>query len=134
MNDVAAAIGLEQLKHTEHVLAAHRAHAAAYGRALQNNPAIRPLRLHGDGLGSFWTYTVRVAPRAEFISYMIESGIRVSRVFVRNDRYRAFPAARTSLPGVEEFDAEQVSIPCGWWLSDHDVDYIIERMLSFGAR
>ena len=94
MNDVTAAIGLEQLKHTESVLAAHRAHAAAYGRALQNNPTIRPLRLDSDGLGSFWTYTVRVAPRAEFISYMIESGIRVSRVFVRNDRYRALPASR----------------------------------------
>ena len=133
MNDVAAAIGREQLKHAAHNLARHRAHAEAYDQALQRCPTIRPLRVDRRAVGSYWTYTVRVRGRAKFIADMIDAGIGVSRVFARNDRYGAFAAARTSLPGVDAFDAEQVSIPCGWWLSDDDVGYVIDRMLGFAA-
>jgi len=132
MNDVTAAIGLAQLQHTASILAAHRAHAAAYTRALDGHPAVRPLRVAQGAVGSFWTYTIRVANRASFAAHMLAGGIQTSRVFFRNDRYRAFAAARTSsLPGVDEFDAEQVSVPCGWWLSEEEVTHVIERMLSF---
>lgn len=133
MNDVAAAIGREQLKHAEQNLARHRAHARAYDRALHDCVAIRPLRVDSRAVGSYWTYPVRVRERARFMAYMLDAGIGVSRVFARNDRYRAFTAARRSLPGVDAFDAEQVSIPCGWWLSDDEAGYVIDRTLAFAA-
>jgi perosamine synthetase len=133
MNDVTAAIGREQLKHAAHILARHRAHARAYDEALQDCTAIRPLRLDAWGVGSYWTYTVRVAAREAFMTHMAAAGIGVSRVFARNDRYPAFASARTALPGVDAFDAEQVSIPCGWWLSSDDLGYVVDTLRRFSV-
>jgi perosamine synthetase len=133
MNDVAAAIGREQLRHTGPLLARQRAHARAYDEALQDCAAIRPLRVDTGSVGSYYTYTVRVPAREAFMQHMAGAGIDVSRVFARNDRYRAFAPARTSLPGVDVFDAEQVSIPCGWWLSDDDVGYVLDTLRRFAA-
>jgi perosamine synthetase len=112
-------------------MARHRAHSRAYDEALHNCAAIRPLRIEAGAVGSYWTYTVRVAARAAFMTHMAAAGIGVSRVFVRNDRYRAFASSAASLPGVDAFDAEQVSIPCGWWLSDDDVGCVVDALRRF---
>jgi hypothetical protein len=88
-------------------LARHRSHARTYDEALQDCAAIRPLRLDTGAVGSYWTYTVRVAARDAFMKHMADAGIGVSRVFKRNDQYPAFAASRASLPGVDTFDAEQ---------------------------
>ena len=133
MNDVTAAIGREQLRHAAQTLARHRAHARAYDEALRDCAAIRPLRLEARGIGSYWTYTVRVRAREAFMKHAADAGIGVSRVFKRNDRYPAFASSCTSLPGVDAFDAEQVSIPCGWWLSDDEVGYVLETLRRFAV-
>jgi hypothetical protein len=35
---------------------------------------------------------------------------------------------------VDTFDAEQVSIPCGWWLSADEVGYVIETLRRFAVK
>ena len=132
MNDIAATLGCAQLPYLDGNLARHRAHAARYDDALQGLKTIRPLRYQADRRSAYWLYTVRVTQRAAFIAHMREAGIATSRVHLRNDRYSVFAASACGgLDGVDIFDAEQVNIPCGWWLEPEDITRIIRAMRRF---
>ena len=37
------------------------------------------------------------------------------------------------LKNVDVFDAEQVNIPCGWWLSASDVDTVVQALQTYEA-
>jgi dTDP-4-amino-4,6-dideoxygalactose transaminase len=135
MNDIAATIGLEQLKHLDAHLGRHRAHAAVLDACLAEHRLVRPLRRMADRRSAHWIYTVRVTQRADFIGHMQAHGVACSRVHIRNDRYRLFADSRddAGLPGVAEFEREQVSLPCGWWLSEADLATICAALATFGA-
>jgi hypothetical protein len=57
-----------------------------------------------------------------------------SQVHVRNDIHTAFKPFRRNLPGVDEFCAQQVSIPVGWWVTDEDREKIVKAVLEWDAR
>ncbi len=116
MNDVTATIGLEQLRHVEDVLRRHRENAAYYRERLAGLPGLDLLDYRDDRVCSYWLFTVRVPERLPFMKEMTDAGITVSQVHARNDHHTMFADFRRVLPGVDEFAAEQVSIPVGWWL------------------
>ena len=134
MNDIAATIGLEQLRFLDDNLARHQAHAARYDAVMQGFSQVRPLARSPDRHSAHWMYTERVSRRTEFVDHLRACGVAASRVHVRNDRYAMFAAsAGGSLPGVDVFDAEQVNIPCGWWLSPADVDTVVQALQTYEA-
>jgi len=116
MNDMCAAIGLENLKHLPYILERHRANAAwltkhtVYGQFPEDehNPA-------------YWLYTIHINRRDEFISYAKSQGVHVSRVHDRNDKHECMSQFHASLPGVDQACRSMVCIPCGWWLSENDL-------------
>ncbi len=131
MNDVTAAIGLEQLKYVADTLQKYRANAARYDDAFKDLTAVRTLNYGKDRLSSYWLYTIRVKDRPRFMEYMRQKGITVSQVHARNDYHTMCKESRTKLPGVDEFTSEQVSIPVGWWLSEKDLDRIIGAVREY---
>ena len=131
MNDVAATIGLEQLKHVAATIGRHRAHAAQYDEAFGELRAVRPLRYGTDRSSAHWLYTLRVRGRRSFMRQMERRGIMVSQVHSRNDTHTAFRAFRTALPGVDEFVSRQVSIPVGWWLGRRDLARIVAAVREY---
>ncbi len=132
MHDVAATIGLEQLRYVGANLERTRRHAARYRDALQGLRRVALLRYQPDRLSSYWLHTLRVRDRAAFIAALDRAGITASRVHARNDTHTMCRAFRRPLPGVDEFDAEQVSIPVGWWLGDDEVARIIAAVRAYG--
>jgi dTDP-4-amino-4,6-dideoxygalactose transaminase len=131
MNDVTAAIGIEQLKYAENTLARHRANAARFNQAFADLKAVWPLRYEAGRSSAYWLYTMRVRDRERFVIHMKQAGITVSQVHARNDRHTIFQDFRANLPGVDAFTAEQISIPVGWWLSEQDVSKIIESVVAY---
>ena len=61
-----------------------------------------------------------------FMQEMKKAGVTVSQVHARNDHHTMFSDFRRVLPGVDEFAAEQVSIPVGWWLSEEQREHIAD--------
>lgn len=120
MNDVNAAIGLEQLKHVGKIIARHRENAAFYRSRFATLKNVKLLRYETDRDSACWLFTMRVRDRESFSLFMEQKGVHVSRVHVRNDSHTAFAAFRRNLPGVDEWEREQVSIPVGWWVTDED--------------
>jgi perosamine synthetase len=131
MNDVAATIGLEQLKYVQSNLDRTRAHARRYDRAFAGLANVAPLRYQPDRVSSYWLYTLRVKDPAGFVRHMQRAGITVSKVHARNDKHTIFKEFRADLPGVDEFVSRQMCIPVGWWLTSQDVDRIIRAVLGY---
>ena len=128
MNDVAATIGLEQLKHVDGVIAKHQDNAAFYTRELQNVPGVTLLTPGGDRTSSFWLYTIKVEERDRFILAMKERGIVASRVHERNDKHTVVKAYRRPLPQLDRLVQQMVCIPVGWWVSEEDRHYVVESI------
>lgn len=131
MNNVAAAIGLSQMSHIEHILDAHRRNAVVYNDAFRNSRTIRPLAVPDEAVSSFWVYTALVSDdrvdRDRLLENLNAEGIAAGQVHLPNDIYSAFKDSQVSLPGVRRFADRQISLPCGWWLSESDCAHIAER-------
>ena len=132
MNNVAAAIGLSQLPRLRDIIDAHRRNGAAYNRVFANSSMIRPLTVPDQALSSHWVYTALVTePRVDrdhLLEQLNAEGISAGLVHLPNDDYSAFKCYKAELPGVRRFAARQISLPCGWWLSEADCMHIAERV------
>lgn len=136
MNDVAATIGIEQMKYISGVLQQHRNNAIYYDIQFRarNIRSVRPLRYRQDRLSSRWLYTVRADDRDGFVKWMNEHGVQTSRVHQRNDVHTYTREFRTELPGVDEFNAHQCSIPVGWWVSQDERETIMDAIEAWDVR
>jgi perosamine synthetase len=128
MNDIAATIGLHQLKFVGEVLRRHRENAAYYRERLSGLEGLTLLDYRDDRESAYWLFTIRVPDREVFIEHLRQSGIIASQVHVRNDDHTAFRESRQDLPGTSEFASQQVSIPVGWWVTDAQREFIADTI------
>jgi len=125
MNDIAATLGLANLKEMGWVLERHRKNAAFYDKNLQEFRPDWPR----DRESSSWVYTIQVRDPIGFETYAKENGFGASQVHRRNDEYSIFEKYRNDdLPGLDRFAAGMVCIPCGWWVTAADQLRIIEAV------
>jgi dTDP-4-amino-4,6-dideoxygalactose transaminase len=138
MNNVAAAIGLSQMPRLPGILEAHRRNGAAYNRAFAQSRTVRLLTIPKAAVSSYWVYSALLsAPQVDrdmLLEHLNSEGIAAGLVHVPNDTYSAFKAYRAELPGVREFAARQISLPCGWWLSEEECTHIAARVHAVAAR
>jgi dTDP-4-amino-4,6-dideoxygalactose transaminase len=137
MNNIDAAIGLANLRSIDWILLRHRTNARAYDDAFAGSTAVRPLKLAGGARqsSSRWVYTIRVSreKRDDLLKQLNARGVKAGVVHVPNHDYSCFARFKRPLPGVEEFAATQLSLPCGWWMEPDDataVARIVEEVLS----
>jgi hypothetical protein len=49
----------------------------------------------------------------------------------RNDRYTGYDAGHVPLIGTHEYASRHVAIPCGWWLTQQDLERIAEVVIEW---
>ena len=125
MNDINATIALANLPHAKRIVSAHRSNARKLHDALDGTKGLTLLPF--DPYSAHWIFTLLVEHRDAFMAHMAAKGIQVSRVHARNDKHKALADAgsRNKLPNVVFFDQHQVSLPCGWWLTEADIEHIL---------
>jgi dTDP-4-amino-4,6-dideoxygalactose transaminase len=79
-----------------------------------------------DKKSSYWIYTIKVKNRDRFMDHMRDCNIMVSRVHERNDKHTCVAEYKSILPNLEKLTEEMICIPCGWWVSKEDREYIVE--------
>ncbi len=157
MNDIAATMGIEQLKTPIRLgrpakpgtprskrfimmkpdptwrdrLTKHRGNAYHYEHELRTLKRVSLLRDPMINCSSWWLYTILVEDKANFLDFMRERDIMVSQVHVRNDGYSMFRQYATSLPGVDEFASKHMCIPVGWWVEPRDLDKIVDAIKEY---
>jgi len=135
MNDVAAAIGLGQLPHLEHLLAQRREQAALYQEALEQSKTLRSVKVLPEADSSWWMFTVLCGDkknRLELWRKLREEGIDSGEAHVRNDVYPVFKKFNQGrLPGVKKFNNEKLCIPIGYWVNKRAAKKIANILASF---
>lgn len=126
MNEIAATLGLEQLHHADSIVARHRANGDFYESALVGIPGLTLLKRREDRISGWWTYALRAERRDDLIRKLSACGIGAQRLHVRNDGYTCFGGEKTALPGVALFDEQNLSLPCGWWVREHDRERVAD--------
>ena len=124
MNDVAATIGLEQMKYADRIVSTCHANGIIYQELLKNIPGIKNIKREEDCFPVFWVYTFLTENRDSLIKKLKEEGIEAMQVHPRNDKWSIFKKSKRKLPGVDYFDKREISIPCGWWVSPEDAHRI----------
>jgi perosamine synthetase len=135
MNNINAAIGIEQLKNIDFVINEHKKNQKLYNDNI-NNKNIVKMTVSEDSESSCWIYTVLVEDRVKFQNYLSTKGIASDVVHVRNDNYSVFKKykmAEDSLVGCNEFCSKHINIPVGWWLTEDEKQYIIDCVNNYGG-
>ncbi|EKO3667348.1 DegT/DnrJ/EryC1/StrS family aminotransferase [Vibrio metschnikovii] len=125
MNNVNATIGLVQLRSIDRVVGRYIENGKFFDKALQGIDGLELLDYYPGTQPSYWLYTVKVKNKQRFIRALLDRGIMASDLHKRNDTHSIFKESKTSLPHLDEFEEEWVHIPCGWWVTDEDRDYIV---------
>lgn len=133
MNNIAAALGLSSLVTCDEVIAVHVRNADLYDKYLSSSNLVMPLSMLPNSLSTSWVYTVILSDnldRDKVLKQLNESGIQAGLVHVPNHHYSCFRQSLTKLPETEKFHKQQISLPCGWWLEETDIEHISKRLLE----
>lgn len=126
MNDVSAAVGIENMKEIGWILEKHRSNSKFLREHLSNIPGIVCLEEREGFDSACWIFTVLVERRDDFMRKMKECGIGVSRVHDRNDKHDCVREFRVPLPSTDDVCGRMCCLPCGWWVSEEDRECIVE--------
>ena len=80
-------------------------------------------RNHPTGFTPCWRSGARISP-----DISRSTGLGIRQVHKRNDLHSVFASSRRELPGLDSFYSRMLHIPCGWWVSEEDRDYIAEMI------
>lgn len=128
MNNINAAIGLVQLDHIVPVIERHIANGRYFDKVLRGITGLELCRWDNVAEPSYWFYTL-LAERRDYLSrYLTEHGIGNSQCHKRNDLHSVFADSRCDLPGLDSFYSRMLHIPCGWWVSNEDREFIVDTI------
>lgn len=134
MNNVNATVGIAQLNHVDTIVRRHIENGRFLDEKLKNIPDMTLMKIPFESNPSYWIYMIKVERRDAFAKMMTDAGIGVNVAHIRNDEYACFKDKQwvenidEDLPGLKEFNDKYIAIPCGWWVTDEDRDYIVETI------
>jgi dTDP-4-amino-4,6-dideoxygalactose transaminase len=128
MNDINATIGIYNLPHIDGLLSKDRYNNQYLYENLKNISDITLFENKDDRESSCWLFTMKVKRKNNFIEKMKEYGITTSQVHNRNDLNTCVSEYTCELPNINELEKELICIPVGWWLTQSDLDYMIEKI------
>jgi dTDP-4-amino-4,6-dideoxygalactose transaminase len=131
MNNVTAAIGRENLRHLDWMLARHRDNARFYNEVFSTVNSVRVASENPGCQPTYWLYTIHIENRDELMAKLLGLGIGASKVHTRNDVHSAFKRFARPLPSCEEFNRTHLCIPVGWWLSEADRQRVADAVIRF---
>ena len=131
MNDVNASIGLSNITEAFYSVEASRKNAYQYIERVKNPLLTLP---EWDDTCSYWLFSMHVKAglKDHFTKYLSDNGIASSPVHFRNDRYdTTIHFAEDTLPGVNSFTETQLCIPNGFWLTQDDIEHVINVLNEY---
>ena len=124
LNNLCSAMAYAQLGGVAHRIQRARECAGIYTELLSQLPAVEVVNPQQGSLPSYWVFLIRVLNRDHILTALKNAGIQASRLHYLNDRYSGFKTETGILPGTQDFFDHVLALPCGWWLSDQDVENV----------
>ena len=130
MNDIAATIGIEQMKHMDEIIEGFNRNGLLYTGLLKGVPGIKLIKRDHQDYSTFWAYCLLAEDKKSLERKLHESGIGAGQIHPRNDVYSIFASSRRQLPNVDYFSERELCLPCGWWVDEDklsDICNIIKK-------
>lgn len=126
MNNVTASIGLAQMDYVHEIVGKYIENGKYFDRELAGLTGIDIPRFSQKAEPSYWFYTLLSDDRDKLSAHLEAHGIANSQLHKRNDQHTVFASSARELPGLDSYFTRMTHIPCGWWLSNEDREYIVE--------
>jgi len=125
MNNLCAALGVAQLAEAGQKVNRARANVQRLRTRLAGIDGFQPLEAAVGADPSYWVMLCLADNRDALLQKLKDQGVSASILHHRNDTYSGFHAAGMG-PETHTAYLQQhiIGLPCGWWLSDADVDTI----------
>jgi len=137
MNNLAASIGLVQMKYIDGIIESHRENAEYISKALGSLSSFTLLNLPKEARSSHWVFTLLFNGIVEKRNLLLESlnrrGIGAGLVHLPNHTYSVFSSFHRELAGTSEFAERQISLPCGWWLTQEDCKSMCQEIVEIAT-
>jgi perosamine synthetase len=133
LNNLNAAVALSQLNTLSDRTARVRTIAAHLACALGSLRRLRVVNPVPGATPAFWGFLVLCEDRDALLEHLKSHGIKSSIFHQRNDWYSGFGAPRADLPGTELAMTQLLALPCGFWLSEAQINELIYRVTEFDA-
>lgn len=127
-NDIAASIGICNLKHMDKVVGINKSNAHYYNENLKNIDGLKLIQQEEHAESSYWLYSIFVENRDKFINSLDKKGITTSPVHARCDKHTCVKQYKSMLPGMDSVENNYVSIPVGWWVTEEDREHIVKSI------
>ena len=117
MGDMAAALGLVGLKHTDEILDYRKNLCERYAEKM-------PEHIKCVCGGSHWLFAVLTKNRDATIDYLRNNGVECDLVQLRNDIFQIFGGTRQNLPNMNRLESKYFYLPLHGNITYDNVDYI----------
>jgi len=128
LNNLCSAAGASQLASVAARVARTREVAQALSARLAQLPQLALVRPMTGATPSYWALLARVSKRDQVMAALKARGVQCSKLHHRTDSYSGFGVPARQLPGTSAFLAKVLALPCGWWLTDADLDYLVAAL------
>ena len=139
ITDIASAIGVEQLKKSNEMNLARRKIADRYNSAFSKSGLLDLWKVRNDVECAWHLYPVKLMTdklkinRNEFILELKNRDIGTSVHYIPMYRFSVFKDSGytpNDFPGCEDIFSREVSLPIFPWMTDSEIDYVIENVLE----
>lgn len=129
MNNLCAAIGHAQLPTVSHRMQQTRSNVTALQKKIKDFSGLVLIPTFGYSQAAYWALLILVDHRDSIITSMKQQGVHTSSIHQRNDVYTGFHASSSHiLPCTAKLQKRILAVPCGWWLSDSDLETTAEAL------
>lgn len=130
-NAIMAAIGLVQLKYLDRDNIRRREIVAMYDKAFKNNPKIKIVTAPHSDECSFHIYELIVPDREALLGELAKNDIYGGVHYRDNTEYSMYLYAKGTCPYASEVSEHLITLPLHMWLTDEEVEKIINIVNNF---
>jgi perosamine synthetase len=134
MNDLAAAIGLAQLKKLDRMNARRSRAISRYLDGIKNLKSINPLLPYDPSKYAYWIFGVRCRDRDRLITHLKSRGIATGVHYMPLTLHPLFKRYDKGCPVAKEIWQTFISLPLHADLKDKEIDWVIEALSEFDRK
>jgi len=128
LNNLCSAIGYAQLGEVEGRIAQTRRVADRLTQELAQIRGVEVVLPQADAIPSYWAFLIKLRNRDQVMASLKQRGVQVSKLHQRTDQYSGFTASPSDLPNTKHLLDQVLGLPCGWWMSDEDIDRVVSML------
>lgn len=125
LNNLCSAIGNAQLKTVAGRITQSRRVAAQLTQELSQLSGVELIAPLPGAVAPYWVFLIKLNNRDQALVELKRHGVQASKLHYRTDQYSGFIATPTALPQTEHFMDRVLGLPCGWWLTEDDLEIMI---------